>query len=471
MSLTNRLSLLDGSAEAVSVDRIGEFVTEAQNPGNRRRVAVVDVLTPALRDWPGVRLVDTPGLGSVFAHNTRATRDWLPNAAVALVAVSAERPLSDADRRLIEEARQAAPRVAVLLTKVDLLSDADRAEVIGFLEVRLREQFGGAVPVLPFSTRENTEQWIARLKDEILGPVAGDITHERQAALAHKLAGLTRACRGYLTVALRAADQAEADRDRLRAAVLDESVRADVLRDELALAEQRLRSAARPAFEGLLLAHHGPVRDDLREALAAELRTWKGNLAEQARRYEGWLRDKLTAELVALSRIAAPKAAELVGQAEERFRRIVEAFRSRLNRNVTAAVGVALAPVAWEARRPAVAVAPAAIGSTFDIHWDLLWWLLPMGLVGGLFRRHVLGRVDWEVEKNLTRLAGDWSEAVVAAVADLRKQAQSWAEAELVTLTRLLTENPAEMDTLREYLARLPDPDRRDVVDPLRGSA
>lgn len=468
-ALAARITFLDGRVEDVPVGRVGEFVTEAANPGNRRRVAAVDVFTPALRDWPGVRLVDTPGLGSVFTHNTQTTREWLPSAAVALVAVSAERPLSDEDARLIEEARRAAPRVAVLLTKVDLLSDADRAEVTGFLEARLRERFGGGVPVLPFSTRADTRRWLARLKDEVLRPVAGDVARERRAALDHKLAGLTRACREYLTVALRAAGRAAADRERLRAAVLDESVRADVLCDELALAEGRLRAVARPAFERLFLAHHPGVRDRVREALAAELRTWTGNLAVQARRYEGWLKERLTAELAELSRTAAPTGAELVGQAEERFRRVVEGFRDRLARNLTAAVGVSLSPVAWEARRPAVAVASAAVGYAFDTHWDLLWWLLPMWLVGGLFRRHVLGRVDWEAEKNLTRLAGDWADAVTAAVADLRTQAQTWAEAELTTLGRLLAETPAEITALHEYLARLPGPG--DTTDTPRGPA
>src|SRR5439155_6776729 len=129
--------------------RLAEFVTEASNPGNRRHVAVADVFTPALGDLPGVRLVDTPGLGSVFAHNTEATRAWMPNVAVALVTISAERPLSDEDRRLVAEARQTAPRVVVLLTKVDLLADGEREEVSAFLDRALRESFGEGVSVLP----------------------------------------------------------------------------------------------------------------------------------------------------------------------------------------------------------------------------------------------------------------------------------------------------------------------------------
>jgi predicted GTPase len=224
-----RVTHLEGTVEEVAPDRVAEFVTEAGNPGNRRRVAVVDVLTPAVRDWPGVRLVDTPGLGSVFAHNTEATRAWMPNVAVALVAVSAERPLSDEDRRLVAEARQTAPRVVVVLTKVDLLTEAELGEVAAFLGGALRETFGDTVPVLPFSTRADPGRWVRQLREAVLLPVAADVARERRAALGVKLAALARACRGYLAVGLQAAERADADRERLRAAVLDESVRAAVI--------------------------------------------------------------------------------------------------------------------------------------------------------------------------------------------------------------------------------------------------
>src|SRR5262249_17703637 len=80
-----RVTHQDGSVEETAPSRLAEFVTEAGNPGNVLKVAAVDVFTPALRDRSGVRLVDTPGLGSVLVHNTEATRAWMPNVAVALV--------------------------------------------------------------------------------------------------------------------------------------------------------------------------------------------------------------------------------------------------------------------------------------------------------------------------------------------------------------------------------------------------
>ena len=47
--------------------RLAEFVTERGNPANEKRVAVVDVELPSLAPYEGVRFVDTPGMGSVFA--------------------------------------------------------------------------------------------------------------------------------------------------------------------------------------------------------------------------------------------------------------------------------------------------------------------------------------------------------------------------------------------------------------------
>jgi GTP-binding protein EngB required for normal cell division len=401
-----RVTYLDESVEETAPSGLAELVTEASNPGNQRRIAVVDVFTPAMAELPGLRLVDTLGLGSVFVHNSEATRAWMPNVAVALVTVSSDRPLSEEDRRLLTEACQTAPRVVVVLTKVDLLGEAELAEVMAFLNAALAESFGAALPVLPFSSRVDVERYVGLLQEAVFLPVARDVAGERGAVREVKLAALVRACRGYLEVGMQAAERADADRGRLRMAVLDESVSAALIRDELRLAGQRVSEEARPNLKELLLAKQRDVQQRVTAALAQELPAWRGNLAEQARGYEAWMTERLTAELMTLSREAVPLAAELLGRAEERLRRVVEAFCDRLGRNVREATGITISPASWEVKRPQVAVIPVAISRTFMTDWGLLWWLLPMWLVGGLFRRHALGRIPWEVEKNLRRLDG-----------------------------------------------------------------
>lgn len=450
-----RITHEDGSHEDVSPARIAEFVTEAGNPGNHRHVGVVDVFTPALRDWPGVRLVDTPGLGSIFTHNTEVTCTWMPNVAVALVAVSVERPLSDQDRQLVAEARQTAPRVIVVLTKMDLLTEAEQTEVTEFVQRRLSEHFGSDIPVLPFSTRTAPERSVSQLRETVLQPVAENVAIQRRETLTLKLKHLVKASKSYLSISLDSARRAEQDREQLRAAVFTEAVDAAVIHDEIQLAKERICGGTREAFRRFFLSQHGDLERHVGEALSSALPTWCGNLDMQARQYEVWMAERLATDLTPLSHAAALLAADLLRQADNRFGRIVEAFRDRLNRNIKEAMGVDVSPISWEAVQPTLAVIPVSLSQTFMTHWDLLWWMLPMSLIGGLFRRHVLGRVPREVEKNLIRLTNDWTTLVVAAIDDLRRQAAGWVDAELATMRQLLERPVDETTNTQEALKRL----------------
>jgi hypothetical protein len=372
-------------------------------------------------------------------------RDVLPVGVTPITAVPTRLVRGDRPAALIsfaEEAPRTVPGEELGLYASEEGNPGNRRRVTGML-------------VLPFSTRSETARWLHRLREAVLLPVARDVAGERRAALRLKLATLARSCDGYLTVGLRAAERADAERERLRAAVLNESVRAEVIRDELRLAARRVCEETRPAFEKAFFGHRAVIVQRTAGALAAELRAWQGNLARQAERYEAWMAGRLDAELAPLSRGGAVVAADLVGQAEARLRRVIEAFRDRLSRNIAEATGVTVSSAAWEVKRQEVAVVPVAVSRAFMTDWGLLWWLLPMGLVGGLFRRHVLGRVPWEVEKNLNRLAGDWAGALEAAVSDLRAQAAAWVDAELATLDRLLKQRPAEASAFREALRQL----------------
>lgn len=67
------VTFCDGRRERRPVAELPALVTERENPENRLGVADVTLWlrSPLLTDH-GVELVDTPGTGSVFAHNTSA---------------------------------------------------------------------------------------------------------------------------------------------------------------------------------------------------------------------------------------------------------------------------------------------------------------------------------------------------------------------------------------------------------------
>ena len=143
----------DGRVEEAPLDQIGAYISEKGNPENTRQVRLITVELPELRRFRGLNFVDTPGLESALSHNTQTSLDWLPHVGLALVAVSVDPPLSQRDIDLLKCLYQYTPKVAVLLTKADLLNERELAEVLEYVRTQLARNFAGTPQVFPYSTR------------------------------------------------------------------------------------------------------------------------------------------------------------------------------------------------------------------------------------------------------------------------------------------------------------------------------
>jgi GTP-binding protein EngB required for normal cell division len=450
-----RVTDADGSTTTADLALLADFVTEARNPHNQKHVAIVDALIDVPTLSPGVRLVDTPGLGSVFAHNSEATLDWLPHASIGLVVVSADRPFSAADRQLVADARRTAPRVVVVLNKVDLLTESEQIEVSQYIQHSLDAYFDAPLPVLPFSSRAETAKWVEQLRQQVIEPVVTNLAEERKRSVALKLETARHACQGYLQIALSAAEKDEHERDQLRKAIFTETVQRSYIEDELRLAADHVIRQARPAFENVVKANQIELQQRLRGSLAEAFPDWQGNLAIQADYYRNWLRQRLLAELTPLSTQSCDLAEKLARDAERRFERILTAFRDRIGQNIEKAIGMKLPPISWDPAKPRLNVVPVAVSNPFMTNWELLWWILPMRLVGGVFYRHLQGRIPWEVDKNLSRLVSDWCELAQSAVNQLRAEALDWVTTELETLKQSLQQSPTTAAEIRDALELL----------------
>jgi len=119
----------NGSKKSTGINELPLYVTEKHNPENIRKVAFVIVNHPALNRFKKVSIIDTPGLGSFYRHNSDTTLQWLPNTGVAIVGVSAERPLSEDDINLLKGIARYCPTVALVITKTDLYSTKELEEI------------------------------------------------------------------------------------------------------------------------------------------------------------------------------------------------------------------------------------------------------------------------------------------------------------------------------------------------------
>jgi hypothetical protein len=73
----------------------------------------------------GVELVDTPGTGSVYAHNTAAAEAALETMDAAVLALTADPPVSASERELMARVAELSVTMFVVLNKADYLSGYD----------------------------------------------------------------------------------------------------------------------------------------------------------------------------------------------------------------------------------------------------------------------------------------------------------------------------------------------------------
>lgn len=152
-TLSAYATLRNGQKLAIELTALPEYVTERGNPGNAKSVerVVIEHPSPWLAD--GVRLVDTPGIASVYEHNTDETRKYLPQADAVLFIASVDQPVSRAEIDFLRDIRRHAGKVFCLLNKTDYLRPDELRESLAFSMRAIREALGTSVPVFPVSAR------------------------------------------------------------------------------------------------------------------------------------------------------------------------------------------------------------------------------------------------------------------------------------------------------------------------------
>ena len=445
----------DGSVTPIPLEEIADFTSEAKNPGNQKNVNLVDIELPSLEAYANLRLVDTPGLGSVFKYHKSTSENWLPEVGAALLAVSSDRPLSEHDLELIRELTRHTPNIILLLTKADLLSAEQQQEVTEFFKQTLQRELNRDLPVYLYSTRNGTEHYRQLVESQILHKLTVNRDFEFRRILKHKAQALVKGCLGYLDIALKASLQADADREGLRSQILSEKVNEDLMREELGMIARENQSQTRPFLQSYLEQFHAPLKRKVAANLEKDLPAWKGNLWKLSRRYEAWMSETMTEEMQRISRSEQVHFLGTLNKAHASLTRSLEAFRKFLEENIRKVLGVQMADVEWkidivEPDRPDIIAT-----KSFDIHLDLIWFLIPMALFRRIFERHFVRGIPREVEMNLSRLAAQWERRINTAIEAMRKQAIAYVQEELATIEALLSKTEGRTDEIRQLIFEL----------------
>jgi GTP-binding protein EngB required for normal cell division len=126
----------------IRLEELPEYVTETGNPANKKRIAAAEVQLPSEFLRRGLFFVDTPGVGSVIAANTATTEQFLPEADAVIFITSFDSPLGREELEFLSKVREHVRKVFFVVNKLDLVSPAQRDQVLTFTRNLLRQEAG-----------------------------------------------------------------------------------------------------------------------------------------------------------------------------------------------------------------------------------------------------------------------------------------------------------------------------------------
>jgi GTPase Era involved in 16S rRNA processing len=109
------------------------FVAEEANPKNRLHVDRVDVFYPAPVLADTTVLIDTPGVGSTFRHNTEAAIRVLAECDAALFVVSPDPPITEIELDYLRYLDSKVAKILFIMNKADYVRVDERARLVDFL--------------------------------------------------------------------------------------------------------------------------------------------------------------------------------------------------------------------------------------------------------------------------------------------------------------------------------------------------
>lgn len=281
-------------------DFLKRFVTEEFNPHNCLGVSQVEVFHPAPIFRKGVVLIDTPGIGSIFRHNTEATLAFLPQCDAAVFLISADPPMSELELDFLKKVHSRVPRLFFLLNKVDYLNEDEKQESVQFFRKILREQIGidEKIPIFSISARqglhakksEDVQGWVqsgmAEIEDHLIDFLVIEKNKTLQKALSRKAGDVVADVLMQVHLAIRSLQMPLADlekcqlifEEKIKEAEQQRIIAKDLLKGERSRTMEFLESQA----EELRQKARGCLKEVMEQTLAghADLNTVRKAIAD-----------------------------------------------------------------------------------------------------------------------------------------------------------------------------------------------
>jgi GTPase SAR1 family protein len=172
------------AAREIEIGELAHHISESGNPGNRLGIEIAEVQLPSESLRTGLFLVDTPGLGSAIAANTKTTESFLPQADAILFVTSVEAPLSSEEMSLLRRTSELGRQIFLVLNKTDLVVQPVLDEIARYVREQVAKEIPAPHSIFVLSARRALEAKISGNAPAL----AGSHLPELEAALIEYLA-------------------------------------------------------------------------------------------------------------------------------------------------------------------------------------------------------------------------------------------------------------------------------------------
>jgi len=394
------------------------FVSEDENPKNVKGVLQVEISHPAaiLRD---VVLIDTPGIGSTYRHNTQATMDFLPQCDAAVFLVSADPPVTEVEIAFLKEIRNRVEKLFFVLNKIDYLSEAERETAVAFYREVLTRDAGIDTGIRIFATSArkglqakesgDTRQWeesgLAEVFDHLIAFLAREKNRVLRDAIGRKALDVFHDVQLQIGLEMKALELPLAEIES-RLSLFDKKIAET---KEQRIHAQDILTGDQKRVHAQLESHIESLRDPLRKRLtdiAESAIAASPQDPEDAAQYA--VADAIPAwferELGRITFVMDGEVASRLNDHEERADVLIESIRT---------AAAELFEIPYQAPKGERAYDPARKPYWVEHDWDssfspfpalVISRLLPRSLRGSQVRNRIKKQIDTLVMRNLENL-------------------------------------------------------------------
>ena len=433
------LQYQNGTKESVPPAKLLEFCSEQFNPGNRKMIEVIDVYHPALKEVSNIRLIDTPGLGSISEETTLVTTKWLIEASFALLIISSERPLSSADLMVVEQLKKICPRIFLVITKIDLIPQTEHSSLLEYIRNGIASYSTDyPITILGYSIYNNSTDYKDFVLRKILKPMQDQFDDEKISVSAYKLINLSQECLQYSEIVLSNHEKFKNDEKLLLGVIMESERNKEHYKTELLFTTTAFKGEVRGILEKTILHEQNTIIRSLFSSFDSEFHSQKGMMYKVTQWFEKWIVDGLKEEIRKTTPETTSSIDSFLMDKAGFYSLFIKTFQQSYKQFIKDLynVDILIDPVK---------VSPVPIGKPdisiyriFDSHLDVLLFFLPVFLIKYFLRKYFKKQIEYEVEKNLRRHISILTEKIMKILDTYHKTTAQATQNEFITLERLV---------------------------------